>query len=43
MFRQNAETPVSALIETNGILLPGAFCLAEDDVALVCRRLRELT
>ncbi len=43
MFRQNADTPVCRLIETNGVLLPGAFCLEEEDVALVCRRLRELT
>jgi len=43
MFRQNADTPVCALIETHGVLLPGAFCLEEDDVAFVCKRLRELT
>lgn len=43
MFRQNADTPVSARIESHGVLLPGAFCLTEEDVATVCRRLRELT
>lgn len=43
MFNQQADTPVCALIETHGVLLPGAFCLEEEDVALVCQRLRELT
>lgn len=43
MFNQTADTPVCALIETHGVLLPGAFSLTEEDVALVCRRLRELT
>lgn len=43
MFNQQADTPVCHQIETHGVLLPGAFCLTEDDVALVCRRLRELT
>ncbi len=43
MFRQTANTPVCALIETHGVLLPGAFCLTEEDVALVGRRLRDLT
>lgn len=43
MFRQQADTPVCHRIETHGVLLPGAFCLVEEDVALVCQRLRELT
>src|SRR4030095_16632775 len=43
MFNQDADTPACHLIETHGVLLPGAFCLTEEDVALVCRRLRELT
>ncbi len=43
MFRQNADTPICHFIETHGVLLPGAFNLTEDDVAFVCKRLRELT
>jgi perosamine synthetase len=43
MFQHKGDTPVCALIETHGVLLPGAFCLTEEDVALVCRRIRELT
>lgn len=42
MFRAVADTPVCAEIEARGVILPGAFCLVEEDVDLVCRRLMDL-
>ncbi len=42
MFGSQADTPVSHQVETHGVILPGAFCLEEEDIRFTCQRLRDL-
>ena len=43
MFDEIVENPRSKFVETNGIILPGAFNLDEDDIKFVCDYLNKLT
>lgn len=42
MFEQRYQNPESERVESRGIILPSAFNLTHDDIAFVCKRVREL-
>jgi perosamine synthetase len=42
MFQRRFPNLESARVEKQGVILPSAFNLTQDDVAFVCQRIREL-
>ncbi len=42
MFERTFPNPIAEVVETRGLILPSAFNLQHEEVAFVCKRLREL-